>query len=694
MRTLAMVANFHRERRIGRKTAAFIGAVHAHLRSRNVQLNVEFVLDRPDETTLAQIEAAAASIEAARLHLVDFGDLGAARTHGVAAARGDVVCFVDGDDFFSMDWFERALDHFPAGRRDEVLHTQYMVGFGDEQFVRETMESSHPAFDPLSLAVDWYWSANLAVQAEVFAATPIRPYDHARGFGSEDWLWACDTLAAGIRRVSLPGATYYYRVKPRRLSLGRVGGVIHMASPLFAPGTLAPPPGRPSADAIPVEPLAPGFFERARRIEAFEVGLSYLRAVEAGARPVRHFTPHTPPLVGSVVREVMGSGFGDGSTIVFADRQRLAGGLAAAAAMTSTLTGAGGPARLYIIDGEGQARGPRADGFVLSVAELKGAGLFDVQIDRLVARFMIQFKDLTVVNLLSPRNRSAALAFSRATRGGVKRWINVVGEYGFDALSQAYDELDRFAAAGVPSENIAVFEKTAREAWRARGLTLRHDAALEGDHVSGALGSRRLDPGPWLAPAGPPVLISPAEARAFRLPIPDRAAGPGSERAVAVTDALRALARREAECIFVCGQAFLGLDFADRQAPRPPGLRIPALTVIEEAGGPSLYVRHALDFYESELRAGRFPPDLAAAGAIGVDRASLREVLERFPESFSFSTLIAASVRRAIEAGEACVGLFAPASIVSLAAADLEALDGAALARGLARPAAWMSADA
>ncbi len=692
MRSLAMVANFHHERRIGRKTANFIGAVHAHLRGRGIRLNVEFVLDRPDETTHRQIEAAAGSIDGARLHAVDFGDLGMARTHGVAAARGDVVCFVDGDDFFSMNWFEGALDHFSSGRRDEVLHTQYMVGFGDQEFVRETMESGHPAFDPLSLAVDWYWSANLAVQTEVFAAMPIQPYDHAHGFGSEDWLWACDSLAAGIGRVSLPGTAYYYRVKPRRFSLGRVGDVIHMASPLFTREALPPPPAAPSIDPIPVGELTPAFFEQARQIEAFEVGLSYLRAVEAGGRAVRHFTPHTPPLVGTLVREVLASGFGDGSTIVFADLRRLAGGIPAAEALTTTLTGAGAAPRLYIVDGDGLESRRRADGYLLAVNELRAAGLREAKIERLVARFMIQAKDLTVVNLLSPRVPSAALAYSRATRDCVGRWINVVTEYGFDPLSRAFDELDRFRAAGLESENIAVFEKTAREAWQKRGVALRYDEALEADYVAGSLGSRVVAPRPWPAPA--PAPPSPAEARVFRLTREPLAAGlaAGMEATIAVTQPLRLLAAREDECVFVRGEAFLGMEFGQAGAARPPGLRIPALTVIDQEGAATLYLRHAVEFYERELRAGRFPPDLATAGAIGVDCACLRAVLARFPAGFAFSTLIAASVRRALAAGEACVALFAPTSIVSVSAADIGLMDKARLARSW--PAAWRASDA
>ncbi|MEO8927802.1 MAG: glycosyltransferase [Caulobacteraceae bacterium] len=689
VRRLALVVNFHRERRIGRKSANFVGAVHAHLRRRGIQLNVEFVLDRPDEATHRQIDQAAGAIDGARLHVVDFGNLGASRTHGVAAARGDVVCFLDGDDYFSMNWFEGALDHLSQGPRREVLHTQYMVGFDRDEFVRETMESADPAFDPLALAVDWYWSANLAVQAEVFAAVPIQPYDHAGGFGSEDWDWACNSLAAGIGRVSLPNTSYFYRVKPERFALGRVGEVIHMASPLFGRENLPPPPAAPSAGPLPVAPLSPLFFAQAREIEAMEVGLSYLRAVEAGGQSVRHFKPHTPPIVGAVLREVLDAGFGDGSAVIFADAQRLAGGLETAAALADTLVGSPAAPRLYIVDGDEGPRHARLDGYVLSLDELRAAKLYNAHIDRLVARLLIQARDVTVLNLLSPRARSPALAYWRATRKGVCRWVNVVMEYGFDALSQAYEELDLFASTSIASETIAVFEKTAREAWRTRGLALAHDQALEDDYVGGALGSRRIAPrlDATLNEPSSGAPVSPAQSRVFRITAQGFAtAGPDEPRGgvLLVDDALRALAEREDECILVSGAAFLGMDFAPAGAARPPGLRIPALTIIDEEGQPVLYVRHRVDWFDQQLASGRFPMDLGATGALGVDCRSLREVLQRFPKRLPLAALIETAVRHAGQAGERCVDLFAANCIVSASAADLALIDKAALAAGLA----------
>ena len=588
MKTLALVANFHRERRMGRKTAAFIGAAHAHLHGRGIQLNVEFVLDRPDEPTQQHIEQAAKTIGDARIHVVDFGNLGISRTYGVYAARADVVCFTDGDDFFSMNWFEGALDYLSSGPRQEILHTQYMVGFDQEQFIRETMDSDHPSFDPLSLAVDWYWSANLAIQASVFAAVPIQPYDHAGGFGSEDWHWTCNCLAAGIRRTPLPNTSYFYRVKPERFALGRVADVIHMQSSLFTREGAPPPPRQPSDLPIETSSLSAEFFAQAREVETFDLGVSYLRSVEVGGQAVRHFSPHTPPIVGSVLRDVLASGFGEGSIVVFADNQRLAGGLRTAEALCTALTGAPAAPRLYIIDGEGCERQSRPDGYVVGLAELRAAGLYEDQIDRLIARFILQSGGVTVLNLLSPRHRSRALAFSRATRGSVRRWLNVVMEYGFDVFSQVYDELAAYEAAGIESQTIGIFRKTVREVAEARGAILDYDEALESDYVSGALGSRTVTPRADPAiNASRNARLSPAESRTFRITpevLAELGTGDATDVMVSVTDSLRTLANREEECIFAVGEGFLGTDFGEGGQARAPGLRIPAMTIIHQEG--------------------------------------------------------------------------------------------------------------
>ena len=107
------------------------------------------------------------------------------------------------------------------------------------------------------------------------------------------------------------------------------------------------------------------------------------------------------------------------------------------------------------------------------------------------------------------------------------------------------------------------------------------------------------------------------------------------------------------------------------------------MTIIHDEGQSTIYLKHPLDRFNEELQSGRFSADIGAAGAVGVDCASLREVLQEFPQSFSFPVLIDTCLRRARGAGGPCVTAFAPACILEVAAEDLDLLDKAALARAL-----------
>jgi hypothetical protein len=689
-RSLALVANFHKERRIGRKTANFLGQVQARLHAQGVDFCIEFVLDRPDALTIEQIETAARGIPGSRLHLVDFGNLGSSRTFGVEAARAKVVCFTDGDDFFSFNWFEGALDFFSGRRRGVVLHTQYVVGFDDKQYIRETTQSTDPWFDPLSLAAQWYWSANLAIEADVFASVPIEPYDHARGFGSEDWHWTCNGLAEGIERVALPNTSYFYRVKPERFALGRVGDVIHMASPLFDARRLPPRPPGFAAEPPRVVPPAKGFFEQAREVEPFEVGLSYLRAVEVGAETIRHFRPHTPPIVGSVYRDVVSSGFDEGSAVIFADSQRLPGGLEMAAQLCTAITGAPERGRLYIVDGDREPCQARADGYVIRLGDLRAARLYDDSIDRLIARFLIQTSGLKVFNIVSPRIGSHALSFSRATRGNVARWVNVVCEYGFDALAQTYEELDLFAAAAIASENVALFEKTAIEAGSARGVRLAFSKALETAYVDGVPASIGPEALAWRLPdegRRPPVRAS-ADTLVLRVGSSSSSTGPdaglGEPGWLTLDEGQREMARDAREVILFGGDAFLG-EKVKAAAPGKPGIRIPGLTIVRLDEPPVRYFTPQVGNMNEALGGGRVPADLAYVGAIGVAGDTFREALERWGDRISVAALVALAVRKARAVGQASVTSFDDDAVVSVSSEDLARLGGARLLREISR---------
>jgi hypothetical protein len=268
--------------------------------------------------------------------------------------------------------------------------------------------------------------------------------------------------------------------------------------------------------------------------------------------------------------------------------------------------------------------------------------------------------------------------------------VNLVLEYGFDALSQAYDELEQFAAAGVASHNIAVFRRTADEAWDARGVDLGHDAGLEAAYVGDTVDSARIDFATnnaitRLRPSSLGELAGTVVVRLRPLEAIDGSGGPARDPWFRVDNELYELAQTAGECLIVGDDTFIGAELYWAGGIRSPGLRVPALTVIHPQRPPTLYFRPQIKQMNEDLRVGRIPADLAWVGAFGVDGTILRDMLKSRPDRISVSALVASSLSSAWEAGMDGIGLFSATSAVSASMEDLECLGGPRLARGLAR---------
>ena len=201
-------------------------------------LEVLVVADNANAETVAIAEGFGELID--RIIPVTFADLGASREFGIAAAAHDWVFLHDGDDLFSSNWY---LQFFEMAKRGEidartVYHTALFSRFGNEQNIRQMIDSWDTRFHPLFLASEWYYSNKCVLNRKLFAETPM-PYNNKfTGIGNEDWTWSCHTIHKEIRHSYLPETICFYRVKPALTSMGLIPGMIHGPSPLFTPDSL------------------------------------------------------------------------------------------------------------------------------------------------------------------------------------------------------------------------------------------------------------------------------------------------------------------------------------------------------------------------------------------------------------------------------------------------------------------------
>jgi hypothetical protein len=281
------VVNIHREGLLLGPTLASLRLARDRARAAGFTVETVVVADRPDALTLAVLSDRMP--DADRVVEVDFGDLGAAREHGIRVAAHDWVFLHDGDDLFSSNWYESFFRQAAAGRIDPrvVYHTEIFARFGTLLDLRRMIDSADPLFNPLFLASEWYFSNKHVVHRGLFEAFPLPRNNIRTGLGNEDWTWSCHTIRGGIRHSLLPETICFYRVKPVAQSLGLTPGMIHGPSPLFAPESIAAlgrsPPASLAATGgrtlIADAPLPPWFWAEVERQGAFESAITEFRGL-------------------------------------------------------------------------------------------------------------------------------------------------------------------------------------------------------------------------------------------------------------------------------------------------------------------------------------------------------------------------------------------------------------------------------
>jgi glycosyltransferase involved in cell wall biosynthesis len=200
------------------------------------------VLDRPDDTTREIVERHQRR-PALRPDVIDIGDLGGARNHGVTLARGRYVAFLDGDDLWGDAWLVHACRAAREATRPTIWHPEANLIFGDENphvFLHRDMEDL--GFEQDWLRVANYWTALSFAELTIYSAFPYPSNRLAEGFGYEDWSWNISTIAAGITHRTVEGTIHCVRRKPGGSLLASTvqSGALPDWSPLFGGGDRSP----------------------------------------------------------------------------------------------------------------------------------------------------------------------------------------------------------------------------------------------------------------------------------------------------------------------------------------------------------------------------------------------------------------------------------------------------------------------
>lgn len=206
---LTCIITGHREGRLAVPSLRSFWAAIEAARATGFSVEALLCLDRPD--TLTEKLFNNYKNDAAAVDTYDVADQGKVRNAAVEKARGTYCAFLDADDLWSENWLVEALI-FLANKPDtHIAHPECNYFFEQQAsiFVHVDQESQEFRLDLLRIAN--YWDALCVCPTKIYRNLPFCDRDIAGGYAYEDWLWNCETVAAGYIHKVVPGTVLFKR---------------------------------------------------------------------------------------------------------------------------------------------------------------------------------------------------------------------------------------------------------------------------------------------------------------------------------------------------------------------------------------------------------------------------------------------------------------------------------------------------
>jgi len=233
---VSLLITFHGEGVLAHSTLNSIERCRKYAEAAGITTEYVWVLDAISEDTREVVMAHPAAAGNVRIVEVACRDAGSSRNAGIQAARGTAVAILDGEDYFSTNWIERAWFYLKEYGDQAILHPEFVVNFGAHAAYCWQVDQAGKYYQQDGLLVSNYWTAWTFAKRSVYLACP---YSETRplqtGFGYEDWHWNCEVIAAGFEhRLAWGVVGFYRRKKVSRVTSETALGVILPPTDLFA----------------------------------------------------------------------------------------------------------------------------------------------------------------------------------------------------------------------------------------------------------------------------------------------------------------------------------------------------------------------------------------------------------------------------------------------------------------------------
>ncbi|WP_084313054.1 glycosyltransferase family 2 protein [Pseudomonas jinjuensis] len=213
MKRASMVMTFHAERTLAQWSLFGFERMRVHSERQGISVQLVAILDSADPLTDRLVESHPVLRPSDQVLKVDCRDPGLARNAGIAAADGQYLGILDGDDYCSANWIAAALEVLDAGP-ERVVHPEYLVLFGAVRaWARQTDQLAEDGC--LETCFKHHlWGSTVFASRDLFLRFPYRETGMSwSGFGYEDWDWSLAVIAGGVSHTTAPNTALFYRQK-------------------------------------------------------------------------------------------------------------------------------------------------------------------------------------------------------------------------------------------------------------------------------------------------------------------------------------------------------------------------------------------------------------------------------------------------------------------------------------------------
>lgn len=223
---LSIVITSHREGIVAHKTILSIFRALEPFDKEHIPYEIIIHIDSGDEPTRAYYERYKKD-RRFRIFENSYRDPAKSRNFAIGKARGKYTAILDGDDMVSRNWLIDSYNMIKKYKKDVILRPNFMVHFGgddphhniwllEDSFTKEE--------DALIMSHYNRWPNILFTATDLLKRIPFKPTSD--GFGFEDWLFNCDTRAADIPNIVVPGTTLFYRRRANSVTTRHIGTIL------------------------------------------------------------------------------------------------------------------------------------------------------------------------------------------------------------------------------------------------------------------------------------------------------------------------------------------------------------------------------------------------------------------------------------------------------------------------------------